>query len=433
MNAPTFTPAMPLQRKLEQGQLMVNGQPVRRDVEDRTSLADFVRDRCGLTGTHLGCEHGVCGACTLLVDGKPVRSCITLAADCEGHSVQTIEGYDGNALMEQLRKAFTIHHALQCGYCTPGMLATAHDIATRLPDADEKRVRLELSGNICRCTGYVGIVRAIMSVLAERKEQALMPGASVSTTLTPATSAPQGRAGAEPAASAAAAGWQSFEAATAAAGAVPSASVAPASVAPASVAPLPGADQPGVNKKAWSRIDDHVDIQAPIDQVWETMRDVRQLAACLPGAEITETNGNTISGRVGIKFGPITAAFKGTAVLVRQEEERAGNLKGGGTDSISHSRASADIGYRLVSIDAGRATRIEITLQHMLQGPLAQFSRSNLVRDFVRRMITDFGRNLDARLTGAAPGAAPPAASANGFALLGSLLGSWLKRLFGGK
>ncbi len=146
----------------------VNGNAVQAQVEGRCSLADHLREQQGLTGTHLGCEHGVCGACTVQMDGAPVRSCITLAAACDGRVLRTVEGFDGDAVMAQLRQAFSAEHALQCGYCTPGMLITAHDIVTRLPGADEARVRLELAGNLCRCTGYRGIVRAILAVLAER-------------------------------------------------------------------------------------------------------------------------------------------------------------------------------------------------------------------------------------------------------------------------
>ena len=146
--------------------LTVNGRRVEADVEPRTSLADFLREREGLTGTNLGCEHGVCGACTLEIDGAPARSCIAYAVACDGAEVRTIEGFADDPVMEKLRQAFTAEHALQCGYCTPGMLVTARDIVLRLPDADEARIRLELSGNLCRCTGYVGIVRAIQRVLS---------------------------------------------------------------------------------------------------------------------------------------------------------------------------------------------------------------------------------------------------------------------------
>jgi carbon-monoxide dehydrogenase small subunit len=148
--------------------LTINGAPVQAEVEPRTHLADFLREAQGLTGTNLGCEHGVCGACTLEIDGAPARSCITFAVACEGASVRSIEGFAEDPVMAELRAAFTAEHALQCGYCTPGMLVTARDIVMRLPDADEARIRRELSGNLCRCTGYMGIVRAIQRVLKAR-------------------------------------------------------------------------------------------------------------------------------------------------------------------------------------------------------------------------------------------------------------------------
>jgi aerobic carbon-monoxide dehydrogenase small subunit len=149
--------------------LKINGEEVTANVEPRLSLADYIRDHRRLTGTHLGCEHGVCGACTVLMNGEPVRSCITFAVVADGAEITTIEGFDDDDPMAQLRQAFHENHALQCGYCTPGMLVAARDIVTRLPDADEDRVRLELAGNLCRCTGYVGIVNAILAVLEQRR------------------------------------------------------------------------------------------------------------------------------------------------------------------------------------------------------------------------------------------------------------------------
>ena len=147
--------------------LTINGVKVTADIEPRLSLADFLRDDQGLTGTHTACEHGVCGACTLMLDGKPVRSCITLAVAVDGGEIRTTEGYDGDKVMAVIRESFKKGHAVQCGYCTPGMLATAYDIVTRLPDADRKRIKHELSGNLCRCTGYLGIVDAIEMAIAE--------------------------------------------------------------------------------------------------------------------------------------------------------------------------------------------------------------------------------------------------------------------------
>ena len=146
--------------------LTVNGEEHRLAVPARMTLADLLRERLDLTGTHLGCEHGVCGACTVLVDGAPVRACIALAATCSGSQVTTIEGLHG-PLVERVRSAFSEEHGLQCGFCTPGMVVASCDIIRRKPDADNETIRAELSGNICRCTGYVGIVRAIARAASE--------------------------------------------------------------------------------------------------------------------------------------------------------------------------------------------------------------------------------------------------------------------------
>ena len=156
-------------------ELSVNQRAVRISAEPRTNLADFVRDKLDLTGTHLGCEHGVCGACTVLLDGVPARSCITYAVACEGAEVTTIEGLDEDGVTTELRAAFTREHALQCGYCTPGMLVSARDLVLRLPQADERLIRVGLSGNLCRCTGYVGIVRAVQSVIEARRARNIAP------------------------------------------------------------------------------------------------------------------------------------------------------------------------------------------------------------------------------------------------------------------
>ena len=149
--------------------MTVNGRATQTEAEPREHLADVLRSKLLLTGTHLGCEHGVCGACTVELDGDIARSCIVYAGSCDGAQIRTIEGFDDDPLMVQLREAFSAEHALQCGYCTPGMLITARALILRLPDADESRIREELAGNLCRCTGYRGIVRAILRVLAERK------------------------------------------------------------------------------------------------------------------------------------------------------------------------------------------------------------------------------------------------------------------------
>jgi len=377
--------------------LHLNGAWVRHDAAPRTHLGDFVRDHCGLTGTHLGCEHGVCGACTVLVDDQPVRSCITFAIACDQKDVRTIEGYGDDPWMEKLRAAFSREHALQCGYCTPGMLATAYDIVRRLPDADEERIRVELSGNLCRCTGYVGIVRAIMSVLAGLKAEPIL------AELPPAPVA-------------------------AVKAAAPMRTFAVANEAASTAAPTAAASTTE-SRKGWSHIEDSFTVDFPAQQVWDFMGNVEALASCLPGAEVLENDGRSVKGRIAIKFGPIAAAFNGSAVLERDDAGRSGMLRGAGTDSISQSRAKGDIGYRIVAIDEGR-TRVDITLDHMLQGALAQFSRSGLVRDFVTRMIADFGRNLAARM-GGTEAAGMPASSLSVSGTLLSILWTQLRRLFG--
>jgi carbon-monoxide dehydrogenase small subunit len=140
----------------------VNGRPVEVDPDPRTSLADCLRHELRLTGTHVGCEHGVCGACTVLVDGEAVRSCLTLAVQAADRQITTVEGLSSDAALSPLQSAFTRHHALQCGFCTPGMLTTAHALLTAEPDCDAERVRDVLSGNLCRCTGYMAIVEAVL-------------------------------------------------------------------------------------------------------------------------------------------------------------------------------------------------------------------------------------------------------------------------------
>jgi aerobic-type carbon monoxide dehydrogenase small subunit (CoxS/CutS family) len=140
----------------------VNGKPVAVDVDPRMTLADCLRSELGLTGTHLGCEHGVCGACTVIVNGAAVRSCLMLAVQASGDTVVTVEGLSNDEALTPLQASFRKHHALQCGFCTPGMVTTAHALLTHEPDADEERVRDVLSGNICRCTGYIPIVEAVL-------------------------------------------------------------------------------------------------------------------------------------------------------------------------------------------------------------------------------------------------------------------------------
>ena len=159
-----MTPAAPAERL--RVRLTVNGETVEREIEARRSLADLLRDDLGLTGTHVGCEHGACGACTVLVDGRSARSCLLLAVQLEGARVTTIEGLTPSDGLSPLQEAFRTCHAMQCGFCTPGMIVASTELLAATPAPDEAAIREALAGNLCMCTGYVNIVRAVIRAAA---------------------------------------------------------------------------------------------------------------------------------------------------------------------------------------------------------------------------------------------------------------------------
>jgi carbon-monoxide dehydrogenase small subunit len=148
-------------------QVRVNGQAHGALVPVRKLLLDFLRDDLGLTGTHAGCEHGVCGCCNVLLDGRSVRSCLMLAVQADGGEITTVEGLARDGQLHPVQQAFVEHHALQCGYCTPGMLISAYELLARVPEPSEAQIREALAGNICRCTGYVQIVEAVAAAARE--------------------------------------------------------------------------------------------------------------------------------------------------------------------------------------------------------------------------------------------------------------------------
>jgi carbon-monoxide dehydrogenase small subunit len=353
--------------------LTVNGQPVNADVDPRTHLADFLREKQMLTGTHLGCEHGVCGACTLLVDGVPVRSCITYAVACSGASVTTIEALDDDEIGIELRAAFSREHALQCGYCTPGMLMSARDLVLRAPDGDERRVRVAMSGNLCRCTGYAGIVRAVMSVIADRRARGIGPVAGAGrTALGPAGS---GHRTTKVAASAAR--GRSDEPASAAA-----------------------ADDQLTAWEPQTSFQQSFTIQHPLADTWAFFGDPAKVAACIPGASVSgDVSGRKVAGKIRIKVGPITADFHGTALIDRDPASYSGTLEGSGRDARGASTTRGRIDYCLRP-NGERATEIELDVGYRLTGPLAQFSRSDIVQNIANRLVGTFAQNVDAQLSG---------------------------------
>jgi carbon-monoxide dehydrogenase small subunit len=355
-------------------ELTVNTRTVKASVEPRTHLADFLRDNLNLTGTHLGCEHGVCGACTLLLDGVPARSCITFAAACDGARVTTIEGLD-DEITTELRTAFAREHALQCGYCTPGMLISARDLVLRLDTADERSIRVGLSGNLCRCTGYVGIVRAVRAVIEQRRSRGVLPipGAGrvqlgpvgSGNGVNPATSKPTQ---------------------------LPTATEPDTPLESPGTATIPDF-APG------KVLHERFTVAHPPDKVFDMFGDIRQVAACLPGASLTGvTAPDHIEGAMRVKLGPISANFRGIARIERDRDNLSGRIVGMGNDQRSRSTTLGEIRYRLAPIDQG--TRVELSIGYSLTGMLAQLARDGLVRDLAGRLTADFARNLDRHLSG---------------------------------
>ncbi|MCG6206068.1 2Fe-2S iron-sulfur cluster-binding protein [Rhodopseudomonas sp. HC1] len=384
--------------------LTVNRRAFDLTAEPRTSLADVVRDHLDLTGTHLGCEHGVCGACTVLIDGVPARSCITFAAACEGAAVTTIEGLDDDEVATELRAAFTREHALQCGYCTPGMLVSARDLVLRLPDADDRAIRVGMSGNLCRCTGYVGIVRAVTAVIADRRARGIAPELG------------GGRTALGPVGSGHGAATSDLRSATAAAiAAAPAASITIADFTPAAT------------------IDQAFEVQHPPAQVAALFNDVAAVAACLPGVALTNAaDPSRIEGEIRVQVGPIAAQFAGVARIERAADGLSGRIIGAGNDRRSRSSTQGEIRYRLTPQGEGRATRVELSIGYTLTGLLAQVGRSGLVRDLARRLVEQFAANLERRLSGQeiSPGGA--VGQVNGLALLFAVLRARLPRWLGG-
>lgn len=323
--------------------LTVNGESVTADVEPRTHLADFLREVRLLTGTHLGCEHGVCGACTLLIDGAPARSCITFAVACDGADVRTIEGLEDDAAAVRLRAAFTAEHALQCGYCTPGMLVTARDIVRRLPDADEARIRLELAGNLCRCTGYAGIVRAIRRVLAEG---------------------------------------------------VPMEVAAPK---PLPVLRVEHAAEPA-HAPGGSELERTLRLALPMEIVWRALHDPHLVAECVPGARLLDVSDGRLRGEVRASLGPIETLFTGEGRITYDETLHRADIVGEGRDGRTGTRLSGRATVRLEAL--GATTGAVVTIEYTLRGPLAQFARGGIVQELAAGIAATFAGNLQARLTG---------------------------------
>jgi carbon-monoxide dehydrogenase small subunit len=367
--------------------LVINGRSVKAQVEPRLNLVDFLREHQYLTATHIGCEHGVCGACTVLIDGAPARSCLTFAVAADRAAITTLEGFENDPVMNVLREQFSAHHALQCGFCTPGMLMTARDIITRLPDADEKRIRLEMSGNLCRCTGYVGIVEAVQSALATVK---------AAGQLQPSTHRPIGPAGSHPPTI-----RKDF-----------SRSPRPVEAAPAAQPTSSWAAN--FDAVEWSSVQQNgVELRQSFSvpfargEVWRFFADLDQVTRCMPGARLTKpVAGGRAEGEINVKLGPIVSAFKGTLDVTRDDDNFHGVVRGAGRDTKSSSSARAIITYDVRALEAAKS-QVDVSVQFLLSGALAQFSRSGLVKDVADHLTHVFAQNLEARLSGRSAASIP--------------------------
>ncbi|AMS45478.1 2Fe-2S iron-sulfur cluster-binding protein [Aminobacter aminovorans] len=374
--------------------LTVNG--ARRDitVEPRALLGDVLRDVLDLTGTHLGCEQGVCGACTVLVNGEPQRSCIAFAADCHGDEITTIEGFEADEVMAELRREFSACHALQCGFCTPGMLVTCRDIVLRLGEVDETKIRRELAGNLCRCTGYVGIVDAVSAVCAGKAPQkdlsALKPKVGE---YKPVDSVP-------PPVAARAARTKGEEA-----------------------APVQAASKDFPNS-----ISQTVALAiAPVD-AWELMRDLHIVARCIPGAEIISLDDGKVSGQMHVALGPIKGRFAGEGEYKINDTDRTGMMTARGRDAGTGSSASGQVSWRVVPA-GDNGTVVEVQLAWRLTGPLAQFNRGGIVRETVRRLAEAFAANLEKYSMNPSAEVQADVRPLGLFGLLSGVLSSWFTRV----
>jgi aerobic-type carbon monoxide dehydrogenase small subunit (CoxS/CutS family)/carbon monoxide dehydrogenase subunit G len=387
----------------------VNGTPVTIQVPPRLTLADALRDRLGLTGTHLGCEHGVCGMCTVLVDGAAARSCLLFACQLDGSEIVTVEGLGTPDDMHPLQEAFSRRHALQCGFCTPGFLVSGYDLLAHRPGIDAGELPAELSGVLCRCTGYRNIVAAVAEVA--RRYPHGIPG--------PRNCAPRGgmralaaRAGGAPGAAPGPA-WQNGQNQQNGQAGGPGRTTGTGEPAPPAEVVLPGGE-PTV------RVEVTQLLAAAADQVWAVLADTSLTARCLPGAELTEDlGGDRYRGRVRVSLGPIRLSFAGIAdVTQRDQAARRIRVLAQGADA-GGGQARADI--RLLAVPAGptvpggpagpagpagpgaERTRLTAEAAVYLTGRVAQFGRA-LAGDVSRRIFEQFASAVErAAASGAAP------------------------------
>jgi carbon-monoxide dehydrogenase small subunit len=350
--------------------LTVNGTSVDLDVEPRITLADALRQNLNLTGTHVGCEHGVCGACTVLVDGAAVRSCLMFAVQAQGADVTTVEALGRADALHPLQQAFRERHALQCGFCTPGVLLSAYELLRDGVEPDEERIAQEMSGVLCRCTGYRGIVEAVRDVAA--RDEPLPEPANVGLPIVVVS--PGGAPPTVP-----------LEPADAAGVAAPSVDASRFDLT------VPDGEPNAV-------VDVSTEVGHPADATWELLSDFPRMTRCLPGVELSDVLGDdTYGGRAELRMGPLRFTFAGAArVIERDDDTRELRAIGAGQD-VSGGGVRADLRFSAEPLDEGR-TVVRARARLYLSGRAAQFGRS-LVGDVSRQLFEEFGRCVDRTLT----------------------------------
>lgn len=384
--------------RCEAGELLrvdftVNGRPATVHVAPRVTLADALRDHLGLTGTHLGCEHGVCGLCTVMVDGDAARSCLILACQVDGSDIVTVEGMGTPTDLHPLQRSFGVHHALQCGFCTPGQIMSAYDLLSSEAEIDAEELPGQLSGVLCRCTGYRNIVDAVADVAGEYPDG--VPGPRNCGHAPPRL--PRSTLGGTGSPTA-------LESADAASGPV---TIAVPSGEPTAVIT--------VDTRATASIDD----------IWNVIEDTETLATCLPGAEIiNDFGGDQYKGRMRVSLGPVRLAFLGDVkILERDDATHQVKVIGQAADAASGDVAAV-VDLTLESQPDGSTALRAVAELHMV-GRIAQFGRG-LVNDVSKDMFRQFAANIDAASRGEVPTEAAPASA---ISIMLALIRSRLKTL----
>jgi len=371
--------------------MTVNGSEAMLSLPARVTLSDALRDHLGMTGTHVGCEHGICGMCTVLVNGEAMRSCLVFAVQLDGAEITTVEGLGRPDDLHPLQEAFGRHHGLQCGFCTPGFLMSSYDLLSEQPQVEREDLPTELSGVLCRCTGYRNILDAVDDVARSHPAGIPEPRNCGQRTLV-------GRSPAGPALPVAAAGD----------------AVSAAQVPPPEQIVLPSGE-PTI------RVDVVSELSSSAQEVARVFGDVHLLARCLPGAELTEDlEDGWYRGRAGVALGPVRLSFNGLAQVLEQTHDKI-VMRAQGNDT---SGGGAQAHIVMTSRQSGTTTLLQAEAQVFLTGRVAGFGRS-LAGDVSRRMFQEFARAVDQVASGREP--APSGQAPKALSMLWSVLGDRLR------